>query len=550
MLSESVWNSGELLFVIISKNIINMTMFLKSYTHVFNHTFKKRLSNMILPSTSFSQGVTNDTIFALSSGFGKCGVAVVRVTGPRVLTISVDVAGFKQVPEPRKVFLRTFKDPETREDLDKGIFVYFKEPHSFTGEDCCELQVHGGSAVVAAVLTALSRVPGCRPAEPGEFTRRAFYAGKLDLTEVEGLGDLINAETEAQRKQALLQMGGSLNDQYSSWRASLLINLAHLEAFIDFSEEENIEDNLLSDVTTSLKNLSMSLEKHLSDGVKGERVRSGVKTVIVGAPNVGKSSLLNVLTNDETAIVSPSPGTTRDVVKTVLDIKGYPVTLCDTAGLRTDTNDTIEIEGMSRARTHAESADLILVIINSVDFVAWLESVQNINQNKLVVNYLQNYLSTLGLSDIIDCSESLFDSLEKNVSRRCLIVFNKTDLLKCKNLIRNICEKHRNFISISCKTESGFSDLVKCLEVNLKYLCGSSSKENPLLSRERHRHHLMACSNSISRFLAMSREELDSQIDIGAEHIRNAATELGKITGNISAEDVLDVVFKQFCIGK
>ncbi|XP_039294821.1 tRNA modification GTPase GTPBP3, mitochondrial isoform X1 [Nilaparvata lugens] len=526
-----------------------MSMYCKSLAFVSRKTFRQKLPLMKI-GLPFSQAVTNDTIFALSSGFGKCGVAVVRVTGPRVPTISLNIAGFKHVPEPRKVFLRTFKDPESRGDLDRGIFVYFKQPHSFTGEDCCELQVHGGSAVVAAVLNALSRVPGCRPAEPGEFTRRAFYAGKLDLTEVEGLADLINAETEAQRKQALLQMGGSLNDQYTSWRASLLLNLAHLEAFIDFSEEENIEDNVLNDVITSLKNLKCSVERHLSDGGKGERVRSGVRTVIIGAPNVGKSSLLNVLTNDQTAIVSSSPGTTRDVVKTVLDIKGYPVTLCDTAGLRVGSSDTIEIEGMSRARTLAHSADLILVVVNSVDFANWFESSNDINQNNFVTIYLDAYLNSLGLSDIIDYKELLFNSRVTNVSKRCLIVFNKADLLNSNNAIRDVCERHRNFISISCKTEYGFSNLIDCLEENLKHLCGSSSRENPLLSRERHRYHLMACCNSISRFLEISKEELDSQIDIGAEHIRNSATELGKITGNISAEDVLDVVFKQFCIGK
>ncbi|XP_075220360.1 5-taurinomethyluridine-[tRNA] synthase subunit GTPB3, mitochondrial [Lycorma delicatula] len=508
------------------------------------------------------------TIFALSSGFGKCGVAVIRVSGSKTNDVAIKIAGLKEPPEPRKVLLRRFRDPDTKETLDHGLFLYFAGPQSFTGEDCCELQVHGGSAVVSAILSALGKVPGCRPAEPGEFTKRAFYAGKFDLTEVEGLADLISAETEAQRRQALLQMEGVLHYQYTSWRNMLLQCLAHIEAFIDFSEEENIEDNVLDQVNTILTDLTLLIKKHLNDGRRGEKTRNGVKTAIVGAPNVGKSSLFNMLCQQQAAIVSSIPGTTRDIVRMSLDIGGYPITLFDTAGLRNKTEDIIEQEGITRARTTAVDADLILIIIDAYQYI-WYKSnkwwkYDNDDFLDDFKEFIISYINTLNLSSLLESCQNVKSELsfilnngkdrqitDNEDNRHCVIIFNKTDTLDNTDEIIEICEKYKNsVVNISCKTESGFEKLLSLLSYKLKIICGSATKENPALSQERHRYHLLACLSSLERYLKTSENEKLYQIDIMAQHIRKGANELGKVTGSISAEDVLDVVFKQFCIGK
>lgn len=300
--------------------------------------------------------VDAETIFALSSGHGRCGVAVVRMSGPASLTALKTMAGLRlKTPPSRTALLRNITDPKTKEVLDRGLVLWFPGPHSFTGEDSAEFHIHGGSAVVTAVLQALGSVPGMRPAEAGEFTRRAFQAGKLGLTEVEGLGDLIHAETEAQRRQALRQMSGDLGRLYQDWTHRLKRCLAHVEAFIDFSEDEQIEEGVLDQVERSISELQTEVERHLQDERRGERLRSGVHVVIAGATNAGKSSLLNTLCQRPAAIVSPIAGTTRDVVETALDIGGFPVVLSDTAGLR-DSPDLVEREGVRRAKERAVRA--------------------------------------------------------------------------------------------------------------------------------------------------------------------------------------------------
>ncbi|XP_075887327.1 5-taurinomethyluridine-[tRNA] synthase subunit GTPB3, mitochondrial isoform X3 [Nelusetta ayraudi] len=337
-----------------------------------------------------------NTIFALSSGHGRCGVAVIRASGPASSTALRCMAGLKAgLPPPRTALLRKITDPRTNEVLDRGLVLWFPGPHSFTGEDCLEFHIHGGAAVITAVLQSLGSVPGMRPAEAGEFTRRAFQAGKMGLTEdkwkvnkviqilgmatvfislwmyfaltvhfteqVEGLGDLIHAETEAQRRQALRQMSGELGHLYQDWSHKLKRCLAHVEAFIDFSEDELIEDGVLNRVDGSVFDLRAEMERHLKDERRGERLRSGVHVVIAGATNAGKSSLLNALCQRPAAIVSPIAGTTRDVVETALDIGGFPVLLSDTAGLR-ESPDLVEREGVRRARERMEQADLTLVV--------------------------------------------------------------------------------------------------------------------------------------------------------------------------------------------
>nr|XP_038024920.1 LOW QUALITY PROTEIN: tRNA modification GTPase GTPBP3, mitochondrial [Anas platyrhynchos] len=305
-----------------------------------------------------------DTIFAVSSGHGRCGVAVIRTSGPGSGGALKSLTGRPQLPPPRVMALRRIRDPATAEPLDRGLVVWFPGPHSFTGEDCAELHVHGGPAVVSGVLQALGRLPGLRPAEPGEFTRRAFHRGKLDLTAAEGLGDLIHAETEAQRRQALRQMEGELGRLYQRWSETLTQALAHLEAYIDFSEDDNVEEEVLSQVDAAVRALEQELGAHLQDGRRGELLRGGVHAVIAGPPNVGKSSLLNLLCQRPAAIVSPVAGTTRDVVEVSLNVTGYPVVLSDTAGLR-DATDPVEREGVSRARDRLQRADLVLAVLDA-----------------------------------------------------------------------------------------------------------------------------------------------------------------------------------------
>ncbi len=312
-----------------------------------------------------------DTIFALSTPPGRAGIGVVRLSGPAAGTALEALAGAPR-PAPRVAHLRQLSDPDGRAALDRALVLWFAGPASFTGEDMAELHLHGGRAVAAAVIGALSRRPGLRPAEPGEFTRRAFDNGKLDLSEVEGLADLIDAETDAQRRQALRQMTGGLSRLTEDWRTRLLSGLAHLEAAIDFPEED-LPETLLDGARAVAVELGGEIGRHLADQGRGERLRDGLQIAIVGPPNSGKSSLLNALARRDVAIVSELAGTTRDVVEVHLDLGGYPVTLADTAGLRTfeaGSGDSVEQEGMRRARSRAAESDLKLAVF---DLCSWPE---------------------------------------------------------------------------------------------------------------------------------------------------------------------------------
>uniref|UniRef100_A0A3Q0RYW5 GTP binding protein 3, mitochondrial n=1 Tax=Amphilophus citrinellus TaxID=61819 RepID=A0A3Q0RYW5_AMPCI len=431
-----------------------------------------------------------DTIFALSSGHGRCGVAVVRVSGPASATSLKYMAGFTQrMPPPRTALLRSITDPRSKEVLDRGLVLWFPAPHSFSGEDSVEFHIHGGPAVITAVLQALGSVPGLRPAEAGEFTRRAFQAGKLGLTEVEGLGDLIHAETEAQRRQALRQMSGDLGCLYQDWSDRLKRCLAHVEAFIDFSEDELIEDGVLNHVDRSVCDLQAAIKRHLKDERRGERLRSGVQVVIAGATNAGKSSLLNKLCQRPAAIVSPIAGTTRDVVETALDIGGFPILLSDTAGLR-ESPDLVEREGVRRARERY----CLLTAICPAD--------------------------------------------------RCLLVLNKTDLVPEKQ--RQKLDRELRGVSglppvclVSCQTDEGLKDF-------LTVLCGNPLFGAPTLTQARHRAHLQQCVAALAQYQGYR----DTDLALAAEGVRLAVTSLGRITGRVGAEEILDIIFKDFCIGK
>uniref|UniRef100_G3NYB4 5-taurinomethyluridine-[tRNA] synthase subunit GTPB3, mitochondrial n=1 Tax=Gasterosteus aculeatus aculeatus TaxID=481459 RepID=G3NYB4_GASAC len=475
-----------------------------------------------------------ESIFALSSGHGRCGVAVVRASGPASATALRCMTGLRcNLPPPRKALLRSITDPRSKEVLDRGLVLWFPAPHSFTGEDSVEFHIHGGPAVITAVLHALGSVPGMRPAEAGEFTRRAFQAGKLGLTEVEGLGDLIHAETEAQRRQALRQMSGELGRLYRDWTHKVKRCLAHVEAFIDFSEDELIEDGVLDKVDKWVRDLQAEMERHLQDERRGERLRSGVQVVIAGATNAGKSSLLNTLCQRPAAIVSPIAGTTRDVVETALDIGGFPVLLSDTAGLR-ESLDLVEREGVRRARQRVEQADLTLVVVDCTHLPS---------DAKQIATFLQGHLSSVLPAQ--EQPETVFPE------DRFLLVLNKTDLLPEGKRLK--LDSELSSVSglppvcqISCNTNEGLEDFLAALHNSVKTLCGNPLSCAPTLTQARHRAHLQQCFAALAQY----QRYRDIDLALAAEGVRLALVSLGRITGRVGAEEILDIIFKDFCIGK
>ncbi|XP_048833337.1 tRNA modification GTPase GTPBP3, mitochondrial isoform X2 [Brienomyrus brachyistius] len=472
-----------------------------------------------------------DTIFALSSGHGRCGVAVVRVSGPASALLLRSMAGPRGLPPSRTAVLRNITDPRSQELLDRGLVLWFPGPRSFTGEDSAEFHLHGGPAVITGVLQALGNVPGVRPAEAGEFTRRAFHAGKLDLTEVEGLGDLIHAETEAQRRQALRQMEGDLSRLYQGWSQRLARSLAHMEAFIDFSEDELIEEGVLNEVDLSVLQLQSEIEGHLQDGRRAERLRSGVQAVIAGVTNAGKSSFLNLLCQRPAAIVSPTAGTTRDVVETSLNIGGFPVVLSDTAGLR-DTVDSVEMEGVRRAKERVQLADVTLVVVDSTQLPQNYEGVQI---------FLTNHLRS-----ILPNGDDWIASLQ-----RCLLVLNKKDLLSKEavdSLQKSIsqAEDLPPASLLSCLTGDGLDHLLDLLQDRMRTLCGDPLVGSVSLTQARHRCHLQQCVRALSLYHTYRNMDLA----LAAESLRLALTSVGRITGKVGVEQILDMIFRDFCIGK
>ena len=438
--------------------------------------------------------LTGATIFAPATAPGRAGIAVIRISGPRAGAAMAALTGGGDLPPPRQATLSPLTDPETAEVIDHGLVLWFPGPHSFTGEDVGEVHCHGGGAVTTALLGILVGRQDCRLAEAGEFTRRAFQNGKMDLTQAEGLADLIAAETEAQRRQAQRQMAGALGQLYEGWRADLISALAHLEADIDFPDED-FPDGVSLGQRPILGRLAAEISDHLEDGHRGERLRDGCHMVILGAPNVGKSSLLNALARRDAAIVSSQAGTTRDVVEVHLDLGGYPVVLADTAGLR-DSEDAIEQEGVRRARARGDQADLKIVLYDCTG-----------NQTPD--------------ADVV----ALLDG--------GILVANKADL--CTGT-------PARGLAISTKTGQGMDHLLEHLTKAAQGLMAGSGA--PGLTRMRHRQGLEACRDALYRALEQGEGELL------AEDVRLSARHLGRITGRVDVEDILDVVFGDFCIGK
>jgi tRNA modification GTPase len=440
-----------------------------------------------------------DTIFALSTARGRSAIAIIRVSGPAAGGALAALAPHTPL-QPRVAKLARLRDPARGEAIDDALALWFPAPRSETGEDVVELHVHGGRAVIAGVLDALAALPGLRPAEPGEFTKRAFLNGKIDLTAPEGLLDLIEAETAAQRRQALRQMEGGLAELYEDWRARLVRALAHLEAEIDFADED-LPGGIAGKAIGELGTLRAEIRRHLDDRRRGEALREGLSVAILGAPNVGKSSLINALTRRETAIVSSIAGTTRDIVEARIDLGGYPILLADTAGLReiAESGDPIEREGVRRALARAEQADLRLLVFSA--------------------------------------GSAPDPATKALVGTDSILIANKADLLGASG-----AAIPPEALLVSATTGLGLDQLRARLlaEAEARMEAGAS----PAITRARHRSALRECVACLERAEAAPSPELI------AEDVRLAARAMGRITGRVDVDDLLDVIFREFCIGK
>jgi tRNA modification GTPase len=438
-----------------------------------------------------------DTIFALSSGAPPSGVAVIRISGPEVRFGLETIIGL--VPNPRVAKLATLRDGSGLL-LDHGLVLYFPGPASFTGEDVAELQIHGGRASVAAIIDSLSKLPGYRLAEPGEYTKRAFENGRMDLTAVEGLSDLIRAETEAQRRQALGQADGALRQLYEDWARRITHARAMVEAELDFSDEEDIPGSVSDKIWPEMEILASEVASHLAGAKAGEIVRDGFRIALIGSPNAGKSSLLNALTQRDAAIVSDVAGTTRDIVEVRLDISGQLVLLQDTAGIR-DSDDGIEQEGIRRSKEAADSANLVLELRDA--------------------RLLEDSRDIMPLSD------------------KSLVVWTKSDLVS-----RSLPPIPAGDLLVSNVTGFGIDGLLVriCQEIRDRHIGAG----DVLPTRTRHKQYLTRCL----RELAEATGGIAAPTELRTEYLRNAANALGRITGTVDVEDLLGVIFSEFCVGK
>ena len=442
------------------------------------------------------------TIYALSTGPGISGIAVIRVSGKNTAKVIKTLTGSK-LPSPRVATLKKFNKNGGKELIDEGVIIWFPAPNSYTGEDLAEFHIHGSRAVIKQMHLAISKVKNCRLAEPGEFTKRAFQNGRINLLKAESIADLISAETEIQRKQALKIMSGKSADKFNSWRKRLLQILSHVEAKIDFPDEA-LPKKIITEVQKTSTSVLKEIKKTLNDQKVGERIREGFKIAIVGPPNSGKSSLLNYLSKRDAAIVSEIAGTTRDVIETHLNLDGYPVVISDTAGIRSSKNE-IEKKGIKIALKRADDADLKLVII----------SAKNVDFTSVLKNLL---------------------------TKNAILIINKSDLLK-GNL--NSKFKKYNYVLISIKKDLNLNKLIVKIKSKLKNKFTTS--EDILITRERHRQNLI---NSVQHLENFQKKKTAQDFDKAAEDLRLATRHLGMIVGKVDVEELLGSIFNDFCIGK
>jgi len=442
------------------------------------------------------------TIYALSSGPGISGIAVIRVSGKNTAEVIKKLTGSK-LPSPRVATLKKFNKNGKKELIDEGVIIWFPGPNSYTGEDLAEFHVHGSRAVIKAMHLAISKINNCRLADPGEFTKRAFQNGRINLLKAESIADLISAETEIQRKQALKIMSGKSSDQFNLWREQLLKILSHVEAKIDFPDE-NLPKNIINAIRKTSNNILIEIKKTLNDQKVGERIREGFRIAIVGPTNSGKSSLLNYLSKRDVAIVSEIAGTTRDVIETHLNLDGYPVVVSDTAGIR-DSKNEIEKMGIKIALNRAEDADLKLVIV----------SAKNVNFTGVLKGLL---------------------------TKNAVLVVNKSDLMKGKF---NSKFKKYEHVLISIKKDSNLNKLISKIKNKLKNKF--TTAEDILITRERHRQNLINCVHHLEKF---EKKKSVQDFDKAAEDLRLATRHLGMIVGKVDVEELLGSIFNDFCIGK
>ena len=442
------------------------------------------------------------TIYALSTGPGISGIAVIRVSGKNTAEVIKKLTGSK-LPVPRVATLKKFNKNGGKELIDEGVIIWFPAPNSYTGENLAEFHVHGSRAVINAMHSAISKIKNCRLAEPGEFTKRAFQNGKINLLKAESIADLISSETEIQRKQALKIMSGKSADKFNSWREKLLKILSHVEAKIDFPDE-SLPKKIITEVQKTSNSVLTEIKKTLDDQNVGERIREGFKIAIIGPPNSGKSSLLNYLSKRDVAIVSEIAGTTRDVIETHLNLDGYPVIVSDTAGIRSSKNE-IEKKGIKIALKRAGDADLRLVIVSAknVDFAGVLKGL---------------------------------------LTKNAILVVNKSDLIKGK--LNSKFKKYENVL-ISIKKDSNLNKLITKIKSKLKNKF--TTTEDILITRERHRQSLINCVQHLDKFQKMKSTQ---DFDKAAEDLRLATRHLGMIVGKVDVEELLGSIFNDFCIGK
>ena len=438
-------------------------------------------------------------IYALSSGRGPSGIAIIRLSGKETLKIAKLISKKKNL-KSKETNLCKFYDPSNENLIDKGLLLLFLRPNSFTGDDLAEFHVHGSNAVITKFLKVLSEQPNCRLAEPGEFTKIAFQNNKIDLLEAESIADLIHSETELQRKQAIKVIQGDAFNYYSNLREKLLKSLAYIEAQIDFAEDD-LPDSVFNEIQVMIRQVHDDIKQILNDNNVGEKIREGFKVAIVGDVNAGKSSLLNLLSKREVAIVSEEEGTTRDVIETYLNIDGYPVILADTAGIR-DTDNEIEKKGISLAIKKYDNSDLNLIIIDN-------------------------------------STKQLSKKIKSLVNENSIVVLNKSDIES--STIYNF----KDSILVSVKENKNIDQLVRKIKdkLSLKFILSN----NTLVTRERHRVKLNECLKEINNFL---KKDHKKDIELAAEDLRLATRHLGALVGKVDVEEILESIFKDFCIGK